>query len=87
MLKGVSELLNRYDQDITLDDRIQNFKQSALEEDEEPAPEPEPEPKERTITGLKLTEGLGLTETGIRLFVYIDWKDKTLPGIDIIRVP
>jgi hypothetical protein len=27
-----------------------------------------PEPKERTVTGLKLTERLGVTEAGIRVF-------------------
>jgi hypothetical protein len=49
-----------HDQDFTLDDR----KQSALEESEEP----EPGPKERTVTVLKLAEGLGLTESGIKVF-------------------
>jgi hypothetical protein len=58
VLKGVFELLNRHDQEITVDDHIQIFKQSTLEVAGEPAPGPEPEPKERTMTVLYLTEGI-----------------------------
>ena len=39
-------------------------RQRVLEE----AEEPNPQPKERTTTVLKLTEGLGLIETGIKVF-------------------
>jgi hypothetical protein len=39
-------------------------KQRALEE----AAEPQPQPKERTMTVLKLNEGLGLIEPGIKVF-------------------
>ena len=42
---------------------VQIRKQSALEE----AKEPELEPQQRTVMVLKLTEGLGLTEAGIRV--------------------
>jgi hypothetical protein len=48
----------------TLDDRVKIRKQSALEE----AEKSEPESQERTMTVLKLTEGLGLTEAGIKVF-------------------
>jgi type II secretory ATPase GspE/PulE/Tfp pilus assembly ATPase PilB-like protein len=48
----------------TLDDRVKIRKQSALED----AEEPEPKSKERTMTVLKFTAGLGLTEAGIKLF-------------------
>ena len=36
----------------------------------------EPEPEERTVTVLNLTEGLGLTEAGIKAFVDADWKEQ-----------
>jgi hypothetical protein len=39
-------------------------KQMAVEE----AEKPKPEPKERTMLGLKLTEGLGIIEAGIKVF-------------------
>jgi len=42
---------------------LQVWKQSALEEGKEP----ELELQQRTVTVLKLTEGLGLTEAGIRV--------------------
>jgi hypothetical protein len=57
-------LLNYRDQDFTLDDLFEIRKQSALQESEEP----EPGPKERTMAVLKLAEGLGLTEGGIKVF-------------------
>jgi hypothetical protein len=62
MLKMSSELLNSYDQELALNDLVEIRKQSALEE----AEEPEPVPKVRTMTVTKLTEGLGVTETGIK---------------------
>ena len=34
----------------------------------------EPEPQRTTVTVLKLTEGLGLTEAGIRVFEDINWN-------------
>jgi hypothetical protein len=47
-------------------------KQSALEE----AKEAETEPKERTMTVSKPTEGLSLTEAGIKMSEYIDTNEK-----------
>jgi hypothetical protein len=41
----------------------------------EEAQEPELEPKERTMTVLKLTAGLGVTEAGIRVFEDTDRKE------------
>ena len=38
---------------------------------------PESEPSERTTTVLKLTEGLGLTEVGIKISEDIDWNDQS----------
>jgi hypothetical protein len=58
-LKIVFQLLNPYGYELTLDD-VETGNQSALEE----AEEPEPESKERTMTVLKLAEGLVLTEAG-----------------------
>jgi hypothetical protein len=52
-------LLNYHDQDFTCSHFLQIRKQSTLEEAEE-AKAPEPEHKERTMTVLKLTEGLGV---------------------------
>jgi hypothetical protein len=57
-------LLNYHEQDLTVDEHFEIRKQYALEE----AKEPEPEPKARTMTVSKLTEGLGLTEAGIKVF-------------------
>jgi hypothetical protein len=34
------------------------------------------EPKERTMTGLKLTQGLGPIEVGIKAFGNIDWNEE-----------
>jgi len=53
------ELLNNHDQKLTLNHH-EIWKQNTLEEDEEP------EPKERTIENL--TERLGLSEAGIKVF-------------------
>jgi hypothetical protein len=55
-----------------LDHLVDIRKQSALEETEEP----EPEPGERTVMVVNLTEGLGLTEEGIKAFVDADWKEQ-----------
>lgn len=57
------ELLNYHDHQPTLDHLVEIRKQGALEVEE-----PMSEPKERTMTVLKLTEGRGVTETGIRVF-------------------
>ena len=62
-------LLNSSDQKLTFDHLVEIRKQSALEE----AQEPEPERKERTERVVKLTEGLGLTEGGIRVSEDVDW--------------
>ena len=56
-------MLNSRDQKLAFDHLVEIRKQSALEE----AQEPEPERKERTERVVKLTEGLGLTEGGIRV--------------------
>jgi hypothetical protein len=52
----------------------------------EPASEPVPEPKYRAMTVRNLTEGLGRTNTGIKMFVDIDCKDKVMPGAEILGV-
>ena len=64
-------LLNSSDQKLTFDHLVEIRKQSALEEAQEP--EPEPEPKERNERVVKLTEGLELTEGGIRVSEDVDW--------------
>jgi len=55
----------------THDDLSEICNQSALEE----AKGPEPEPKERTMTVLKLVEGLGLIEAAISVFEDNDWNE------------
>jgi len=37
--------------------------------------EPESEPKERNVLFLKLTEGRGFIEAGIKLFEGIEWNE------------
>ena len=54
-------MLHFHDQKLTFDHPVEIQKQTALEEGEES----DPEPKERTVTVLKLTERLGLTEAAI----------------------
>ena len=66
VLKVVFKLLKRHNQEITLDDHIQIFKQSALEKVGKPTPEPEPEPKKRTKTVLWLTDWLELASRSLR---------------------
>jgi hypothetical protein len=56
----------------TRDDLSEICKQSALEE----AEGPEPEPKERTMTVLKLVEGLGLIEAVIVVFEDNDCNER-----------
>jgi hypothetical protein len=56
------DLLNCRYTDLPLDHLVELRKQGAFEEGEET------EPKERTMTGLKLTERLRVTEGGIRVF-------------------
>jgi len=51
-----------------LDNLVEIWKQSTLEE----AEEPEPKPRVRIITISKLNEGFGLTGTGIKEFDDID---------------
>jgi hypothetical protein len=58
--KDIFQLLNSHDQSLMLEDLVEIRKQSALEEGEER----EPEAQERTVTVLKLTEGIGFTEAG-----------------------
>jgi len=55
--------LNYPDQELMLN-LDETGKQRVLEE----AEEPKPQPKERTMTVLKLIEGFGLIETGIKVF-------------------
>ena len=50
-----------HDEELTIDDLVEMLKQSALEE-------AEPQPKDRTVTALKLTERLGLTAAGVKVF-------------------
>jgi hypothetical protein len=56
----------------THEDLSEICKKSAFEE----AEGPEPEPKERSMTVLKLVEGLGLTEAVISVFEDNDWNEK-----------
>jgi hypothetical protein len=55
-------LLNYRAKELTLCD-VEIWNQSALEENEEP----EPEHMERTVTDLRLTTRLGLTQGGIKI--------------------
>ena len=64
-----SKSLNCHDLELRLNSPVDIRKQDAHEEGEGP----EPEPRERTMAVLKLTEGLGLTEVGIKVFVDTDW--------------
>jgi hypothetical protein len=77
-------LLNCYDQELTLEDADEIQKPSALEE----AEEPEAEPHERTMTVLKLAEGLGLTEGGIEVLEDICWNRQraAATGQGIVRM-
>jgi len=54
----------------------------------EAAEEAEPEPNERTVTVLKLTERLGLTGAGIKVFGDTDWNKKgaAATGQGVMRV-
>ena len=63
---------------------VQIPKQSARED----AEEREPEPQERTVTVLKLTEGLGLTEVAIKVFEGVGWKERSVAstGQGIVRI-
>jgi hypothetical protein len=61
-----------YYQGLTLCRLFQIQKQSAVED----AEDPEPESKERTVTVLKLTEGLGLTEAGVKVFEDVGCKKR-----------
>jgi hypothetical protein len=70
----VFELLNSHDQKHTLNNPIEIRMQSMLEEDVEP--EPHPEPKERTVPVSHLTEGLGLTEAGIKVLEHTDCNEQ-----------
>jgi len=70
MLKMSSKPLKCNGQEFRLNSPVEIRKPSSLEEGEGP----EPEPKERTMTVLKLTEGLGLTEAGIRVCEDTDWN-------------
>jgi hypothetical protein len=62
-------LLSYHNQELIFDHFVKIRKQSALEE----AEEPDPQPQKRTMTVLKLTERLGLIETGTKVFGNIDW--------------
>ena len=73
-------MLNYHKQDLTVDEHFEIRKQYALEEPKEP----EPEPKAKTKTVSKLTEGLGLTEAGIKVVEDIGLNEQrtaTIQGI------
>jgi hypothetical protein len=70
--EDVFELLIYRDQQLTIERPVEIRQQSVLEE----AEKPEFEHKERPVTGLKLTEGLGVTETGTKLFEDVDWNEQ-----------
>jgi hypothetical protein len=77
-------LLKFHEQKPSLDYLVEIQKHSALEE----AEQPEPGPKERTMAVLKLTEWLGLTEAGIKVFVDNEWNEKgaAATGQGIVRM-
>jgi hypothetical protein len=70
MPKISSESLNYNNLEFRLNSPVEIRKPGSLEEGEGP----EPEPKERTLTVLKLTDGLGLTEAGIKVSEDTDWN-------------
>ena len=61
-----------YYQGLTLCRLFQIRKQNAVED----AEDPEPEPKEKTVTVLKLTEGLELIEAGVKVFEDVGCKKR-----------
>jgi hypothetical protein len=63
-------LLNPQDPGLALEELFEIRKQGALEK----VQKLEPVFKERIMPGLTLTEGLGLTETGIRVFEDSAWR-------------
>jgi hypothetical protein len=69
--ENIFELLHSRDQKLTLDHPVEFRKQSAHEE----SVEPESDPKERNVLFLKLTEGRGFIEAGIKLFEGIEWNE------------
>ena len=56
---------NSHDKEFTFHDDVEIRKQNAPEEVAEKS---QPEPKERNMTDLKCTDGLELTEAGIKMF-------------------
>jgi hypothetical protein len=68
----VVELLNSYDKEFMLDNLVEIWKQSTIEE----AEEPQPKPRDRIIMVSKLNEGCGLTETSIKEFDDIDSNEQ-----------
>jgi hypothetical protein len=68
----VFELLNSNDKELTLDNLVEIWKQSTLEE----AEEPKPKPRDRIIMVSKLNEGFGLIGTGIKEFSDIDSNEQ-----------
>jgi hypothetical protein len=65
-------LLNSNDDGFTLDDFVEIWKQSALEE----AEEHEPQPEEGTVRVSEWTDGFGLTAAGIKAFEDNDSKER-----------
>ena len=61
------------DQQLTIDDHPVGIRKQCAHEEAE---EPEPEPKVRTVTVLRLTEGLGLTGAVIRVSEDADWNEE-----------
>jgi hypothetical protein len=63
-----SNSLNYYNQGFRFNSPVEIRKQNATEEAEGP------EAEDRTMKVLKLTEGFGLTEAGIKVSEDIDWS-------------
>ena len=68
----VFELLNSNDKELMLDNLVEIWKQSTLEEPEEPVPKP----RDRIIMVSKLNERFGVTGTGIKEFDDIDSNEQ-----------
>jgi len=68
----VFELLNSNDKELMLDNLVEIWKQSTLEE----AEEPEPKLRDRIIMVSALNEGFGLTGIGIKEFDDIDSNEQ-----------
>jgi len=81
-VEEIFELLTYHEQNFML---FSKFGSKSAHEDAE---ELEPEPKERTVTVVKLTDGLGLTEAGVNVFEDVGWKEQQAAptGQGIVRM-